>query len=349
MGFLTDLFHHEKKEESVVLIDVGASSVAGAYAHYTEGELPVLLYSRRVSVEAHADEAPEAAMLRTLQALGETLISEGAPALSRSTGSGKVSGVLVSIDAPWQSTSVRVEHFEQDDPFVFTKNLITEKLRETGIATPGKLLADESIIGTILNGYETGDPYGREVHRASAIILTSLIDEKVADGVRSTLQSLYHTKNILPIAGSSLRYQAMRRACPHEREALIVDATGPLASIALVRKGLLVAIVDVPDSTTGSDSWIQGVIKELADLAKHYPLPRTIFLLARESDADLLQKTLTGAKLSELWLSDNPPKVVSLLASHLSGLVHQTAESSPDLLLLLMVLYWQYRASDYIT
>lgn len=329
-----------------MLVDIGASSVAGAYARYKEGELPALLYTRRLPIEKREGESPERAMLRALTILGETLIREGAPVLSRYTGSGSAGNILVSIDSPWQKTSVRVEHFEQKTPFVFTKRLVTDALKKTNTAATGTMIADESIIGTILNGYATNNPYGKTVHHASVVVLTSLIDERIAASILSVLRGLYHTKNILPMAGSSLRYQAMRRAFPHERDALIVDATGPVTSIAFVRKGLFVALLEVADTATGSDSWSGGIMKELAELAKDYPLPRTIFLLAREPMVSSLQKTLEAAKLGELWLSDNPPKVVSVLANHLSGLVRQTTEAPPDILLLLMALFWQYRAPE---
>ncbi len=340
MGF----FQSGKRAESIVLVDVGTNSVAGACARYVEGQLPALLYTRRFPVEMREDEPQERAMLRALQILGTTLVREGGPALARATGSGSVSDILVSIDAPWQQTSVRTENFEQKTPFVFTKNMIAKELEKTRIVAPGKVLADESVIGTILNGYETSDPYGKKVHRASAIVLTSLIDKQVAHGILSVLQGLYHTKRVLPIAGSSLRYQAVRRAFPHERDILIVDATGSLTSIALVRKGLLVATAEMTDHA--NDSWMDDVTAELAEFAKSYPLPRTIFLLARESDVSSLQQRLNGANLGRLWLSENPPKVVAILASHIAPLVRQTTAAPLDIPLLLMTLYWQHRAPD---
>jgi hypothetical protein len=345
MSFISHLFHNEKKTESVVLVDIGTNSVAGAYAHYREGELPVLLYSRRLSVEARENEPPEAAMLRALQTLGEALIREGAPELARVTGSGSIRAVLVSIDAPWQKASVRIEHLEQEDSFIFTKSLLTKMLEKKSAVTPGKMLADESVIGTILNGYETNDPYGEKAHRASVIILTSFIDENVANSVLSTFRGLYHTKRVLPIAGSSLHYQAMRQAFPHDHDMLIVDATGPATSIALMRKGFFVSIIDIADRTA-SDSWTSGVAKELIELSKNYPLPRTILLLAQESEIPSLQHMLDAAELGKLWLSDNPPKIVPVLASHIAGLVQQTYAAPSDLPLLLMALFYQHRAGS---
>jgi hypothetical protein len=344
MSFLAGLFKR-KKSESVILIDVGAESVGGAYAVFTEGELPTLLYTRRFAVEARKGELQEKNVLRSLQVLGDTLIREGAPILIRATGSGRASTVLVSIDAPWQKTSVRIENFDPGESFEFTKDLLAAILEETKSKAPGKLLVDESVIGTLLNGYETSNPFGKKAHRASVVILTSLIDEHVASGVTETLGQLFHTKHVLPIAGSSLRYQALHKAFPHEKDALLLDATGPMTSLALVRNGHFVAITEVPGTDT-FEAWAKHVGSELSELAKHYPLPRMIFLLAHEDNANSLRKKLEAAKLGEFWLSDNPPQIISVLVSHLTGLVRQAPSAAPDLLLLLMVVFHAARPKE---
>jgi len=341
---LFDIFSRKgKSAESVVLIDIGATSVAGAYAHYIEGQPPILFYTRRLPIEIRTDEPHERAMLRALEILGNDLIREGAPVLARATGSGSASMILVSIDAPWQETAVRTEDFEEDDQFTFTKSLVTERLEKTGAAPSEKMLANESIIGTILNGYETRSPYGKKVYRASVIVLTSLIERAVADSIIATLGRLYHTKNVMPISGSSLRYQTMRDIFPHEQDAIILDATGgSLTSIALVRRGLFVTLIRV-DTPSDDPAWVSAVTNELAEIAKHYPLPRTIFLLAREPEISSLQQTLSSANLGSLWLSDNPPKFVPVLKNHIIGSIQQTTSTSPDIVLLFMALYYQTR------
>ena len=346
MSFFSNIFN-PIHAESVVFIDISANSVAGAYARYTEGEPPTLLYTRRLPIERRDSGEPhERALLRALEVLGSILIREGAPILARHTGSGSADVVLVSVGAPWQETNVRTEHFERKTPFVFTRGMVATALEKMSITAPGKLLADESIIGTILNGYETREPYGKEVYRASVIILTSFIDEEISEDIVATLRKLFHTTHILSIAGGSLRYQAMRIVFPHERDALILDATGPLISIALVRRDLLVAVTEVSNTTGTEDttaSWVQKVMNEFTELAKRYPLPRTIFLLAQEQHAASLEQALHAAKLGGLWLSDNPPKIVSVLASHIVDGVRQMTTTPPDLSMLLMALYYQHR------
>ncbi|MHB1163438.1 MAG: hypothetical protein ACYCZZ_02885 [Minisyncoccota bacterium] len=343
MSLFGNLFRKKGISESVVVIDIGASSVAGAYVRYQEGEPVTMLYSRRLPIEIRKGEVHDRAMLRALGILGNDLIREGAPVLARAVGSGTVDVVLVSIDAPWQETEVRTEHFEEKDPFVFTKSLITKRLEEKNTTPSEKLLADESVIGTILNGYETRNPYGKKAHRAAVIILLSLIERQVAHDILVNLESLYHTRRVLPIAGSSLRYQAMRNLFPHERDAIILDATGrSLTSISLVRKGIFVNLTQV-STPSDDDAWVSSVHDHLAEMAERYPLPRTIFLLAREPEISSLREKLDAAHFGSLWLSDSPPKIVSVLKNQIIGSIRQMATNSPDTVLLLMTLYYQAR------
>jgi len=338
MSFITSLFRHKKHSESAVLIDISADSVAGAYAHYIEGDISTLLYALRLPVEARENEPREQAMLRAFNILGAELLREGAPILLRATGSGRSDAIIVSIDAPWQETRMRSEHFERKNPFAFTESMVITALKETSVVPPKKILADECIIGTVLNGYETLSPYGKMAHSASVIVLTSFVDTHVAEGIAVAVKNLYHTKKIRFIAGSSLRYQAMCKAFPHEHDALILDAIGPLTSIALVHKNLFSALAEVP-ATAAVNSWMRAVMDKFSELAGQYPLPRTIFLLANESSVPNLRQALSSANFSPLWLSDNPPKIIPVLASHFTGLVRQATSSSPDLRLLLMALY----------
>ena len=325
-----------------MLIDISADSIAGAYAYVAEGKTPILLYAIRVHIETRAGEPHERAMLRALQNLGETLVREGAPALVRATGSGSADSIFVSIDAPWQKTAVRTEYLEQPTPFIFSKNLAAAALKRTRAAPLEQLLVDESIISTLLNGYETRDPYGKRARRAEIVVLTSFLDARVSRAIYSTLGGLYHTKNIQFISGSSLRYQAMRMAFPLERNALMLDVTGPLTSIVLVRNALFVAIVDIA-ATAATGLWKKEVAKGLVELAKRYPLPRTIFLLARESLLSSLERAISAAELNALRLSPNPPNLVPIRTNHLVAGVHPADNVSPDIPLFLMVLYWHHQ------
>ena len=341
MGLSTFL-SRKKDAQSVVLIDVGANSVAGGYARYIENETPVLLYSKRFPVEIRKGEPHEHSILRSLSMLGDALIREGAPILMRATGSGSTGAILVSTDTPWQEITLRTEHLERKTPFLFTKSIVDSVLENTATTTPEKALVNESITSTILNGYETRSPYGRKVHRASLIVFSSFVEKSISESITSFVRGLFHhTEPISHIDGRSLRYQATRTAFPHERDAFILDATGPMTSVALVRKNLFTALAHVSDSATDVDSWTRTVTDEFAKLAEKHSLPRVIFLLAREPEISSLHQALASADFQKLWLSDNPPKIVPIFPGHITGLVRQATAAPPDLQLLLMALYHQ--------
>lgn len=341
MGLLNIFSRAPRNNESVVLIDIGTSAVAGACVHYSQGELPAILYTKILPIEAHNEEPKEKAMLRALKSLGETLIREGGPILVRVTGSGTPHIILVSIDAPWQETTVHTENFEAEEPFVFSQSLVTKRLEETQSKPLEKTLVDQSVVGTILNGYETKKPYGKKVHRASVVVLTSLIERHTAASIVSELECLYHRTNVLPIAGNSLRYQAMRAAFPHEHDAIILDATNQeLSSTSLVRRGLIVNLIQ-SSILSNSAEWAATITSELTEISKLYPLPRTIFLLAREPDIDSLRQKLDTVNFRSLWLSDNPPKIVPVLRTHMSSSVRQMTENPVDIVILLMALFYE--------
>ncbi len=344
MSWFAHLFKRSKTE-SIVFVDVGAASVAGGYVHFSEKSAPKMVYTKRVEINIGTDESHEKAMARSLATLSEILIREGAPALFRAVGHGNISSVVVSISAPWQKTIMRTERFEDKKTFTFTRRILAEAVKNSTVTPKGKMLVDESVIAVMLNGYEIPDPIGKTVHRATVIVLTSFIDESVARLIAVALGNLFHTKQVLSIAGSSLRYQALRTAFKHERNALVLDASGPEIVISLIRKGRLRAITEAKSSGEGDSGWVQDVTKNLAEIAKRFPLPRTIFLITEPNKTSVIKETLDKANLGNLWLTEAPPKIVTVLPSHIA-LIQTGTEASPDLPLLLMALYWSEHGQD---
>jgi len=338
---LFESFFKKSHTESAILVDIGAGSIFGSYAQFFEHDKPLITFATEVRIEPRPNELRERAMSRALGELGDRLIREGAPAHRHTTGSGHTDSILVSVDAPWQITTMRTEVIEQKAPFTFSRGLLATAIKRASITEKGFVLADESVIGTILNGYEVTAPFGKRVTHAKIVILSSAIAEVVAIEVADTLRRLFHTHNILLIAGASLRYQALRRVFPHEQDALILDANGPEVSLALVRHGYLVAIHDVKDGAPTSAEWIGEVKQGLAALAADYPLPHRVFLLARESESGNLKTALEQAKLGELWFSEDPPRIIAVTSSNVGGLLRIATDTKPELMTSLMTLYWQ--------
>lgn len=305
---------------SAVLIDISPQAAAGACVHYQEGALPTLVYAKRVAAEPRSGEGPERAVERALETLAALLVAEGGPALLRATGSGTAHGIVVSIDAPWQSAALSTEELSRDRPFLFTRELLLERLAARP-AFAGMALVDESLVGATLNGYEVPAPFGKQASQATALVLISLIPRNVAEMLARVLRRAYHTKEIFLIAGTSMRYQAVRLAFPIERDCLVVDSSSNDTTVALVRHGLLAAFSSGALGAT------------LAAAAQRYPLPPLVFLVARGASVP------AAREFEPFWPAAKPPKFLALGAAQLNGLLRNATDGAVSADLALLTLY----------
>lgn len=232
-----------KTSRSVALLDIGSSSIAGAYIVYGSDGIPTFYYTVRLPIETREEAAIEDDMLRTLEALTDLLVKEGAPVLREAVGSGNVDEVVASIGAPWQETTVRTESIEEENGFVFTKSILKKatEANNPGI-TEGRIESGESVVATVLNGYETSQPIGKQVKRADVVILSSTLDKKVASDVERTLRRAFHSHEVSLTAFAPVAYQVLKDLYPHQKDFLILDVSGTATDLAFVKSGLLVDV-----------------------------------------------------------------------------------------------------------
>lgn len=239
-------FFHAKERSSVVLISIGSSSVSGAYVHYGHTGLPTIYYTVTENIEVREGEESCAAMLRALDAVGVSLIEIGAPALRRETGSGSVDGVLISVAGPWQETKVRTQTIQPGKEFLFTHAMLSEVIASSSHVAENRISFGESVIATILNGYEIPNAIGKKATRAEVVILSSTLDKEVIEAIRSRVRKLYHTHTIAFTAFAPVAYAVLRDLYPHEKDFLVLDVAADGTDLAFVKGGLLVDVGTLP-------------------------------------------------------------------------------------------------------
>jgi hypothetical protein len=340
MSLFGNFFKHDAR--SVVLVDVGSASVAGAYAHFKKGEAPAIVYTKRVPIVPREGRSVAEDMERALGLLTDALITEGAPELARVTGSGRASGVLASISTPWQETVIRTETIEKPKPFTFSHSVLADAMNADTPAE-GKTIAEESVVATFLDGYETSVPFGKRASRASVVILSSSLDAGVAEVVTKQLQRAYHTHDVRLTAFAPVAYAVFRDVYPHEKDFLILDVTGEASDLTLVKRGVLVSTLSTPHGTNqlnaAKDDWLGGLTRVLAELSEKYAMPRTLFLLAEDGAREGLKAILDTSPFRTLWLSDEPLAVIPVLPDHLAPFVRTQGLASGDVFLAMLALF----------
>lgn len=252
-----DFFHSDLK--TAALIDIGSVSVGGALAVFPEKENPIICYTTREEITFRGDSPTLADMESALTRLVTRLQTDGVPALARLAGSGHVREILISLAAPWQTTRVEVRTVEKKTPFTFSHSIITEAFAaEESTEDTKRILGDHAVIATLLNGYDTNEPFGKHAKRADLVILTTTLDEDAALAIKGALLRTFHRKEMRLCGFSFIAYTVFRDVYAHEKEYLILDVTGEVTDISLVKRGVL---VDVAQSPCGLNGMIRAAGK----------------------------------------------------------------------------------------
>lgn len=231
---------------SRVLISISTSCVSGAYVYYIKGSTPTVCFTTKADVVVREGEDINSAMLRALEAIGTDLIERGAPILRRETGSGKVDGVIVSVGGTWQETHVRTEVIQTGKPFVFSERLIRQASEKSAELPEERVSLGQSVIATILNGYDVPDGIGKKVNRAEIVILSSSLDEHITGELRARIKKLYHTHDISFVAFAPVAFTVLRDLYPHEKDFLVLSVAAEGTDMAFVKSGLLVDVGTFP-------------------------------------------------------------------------------------------------------
>jgi hypothetical protein len=369
------LFGGKKKSISIALIDIDSSSIGGGLAHIQFGEQPILYFTTRQDIEAREHEEVSEAMLRTLEEVASRLVALGGPVLRKETGSGHIDRILVSVGAPWQKTAIRIEAVSETKPFIFTQALLSEITKKGQKIPEGYVTSGESVIATLLNGYEIPKPFGKKVTRADMIILSSLLDEKVAKIIEKTLRKTYHTHALALTTFASVAYAGFRDIYPHENDFLVLEVSGEATDIAFVKRGLLVDVASIAhgindlmrgsgnkeelatsdlshaliDSTRNArfgarveeteKTWLENIVKVLQEASVRHALPRTLFLLAEPDSREYLRRLLDASSMRSLWLTDDPLRVISVVPAHFAQFIKTRGNADGDVSLALLALF----------
>ncbi len=334
MGFLSSLFR-SPLPGAAVLISISSSSVSGAYVVCASGRLPVVLYSKRIPISPRDAEPVEKAMVRAFETLGDSLIREGSVQLSRTIGHGTIEAVFVSIDSPWQETRIHQKRLAHKSGFTVSREVVAEAVQETLEDSSGSAVVDESIIATTVNGYRLRNSLDKKTDRAIIEVIASLVPAKTLKSIDRIVKKLYHSHTIHHISGPSVRYQALHRAFPHEKDFILIDASPTDVSLLLIRNGLLVSIAESPHDAVSKKPWEQKIESCLSTLAKQFPLPRTLMLLPRDMEALELKERIENTRFETLRYWNASIKTIPVLRPHVNAWIASPGQTT-DLPLLLM-------------
>ncbi len=366
------------ESKSVLLVDVSSSSARAAYAS-VRGKGPVVLHHAvRVPMEIGDEAASTATMLRTLDATLRELRDKGAPILHKRTGSGSVSAAYVTVGGPWQDAGIRIETVGDGKPFTFGAELL-DRAKKNGEVPKGRIRSEESVLATILNGYETTEPVGKRAKSAEIVILTATIDEEAASMMRKAVGSFTDHKDVRFATFASLIHESVAGLFPHEKDYLGLRVSGEASELLFVKHGTPLASVSIPcglnefsraaqkfgmtgfpgddaidhaaipglqeEMAAANKKWAGAIAGCLKDFTAAHALPRTLFLVTDPEARAFIHKALDVPDIHALWLSDDPLSVITLEPSHFSSAVGGEPGATDEVQINMLALVARHRLS----
>lgn len=361
------------KQESVALVDITSSSVGAAYARIAPGRPVAMLYSVRVPLPETTTPAPQVVLFRALDEALHKLRTEGAPILRRRTGSGAAAELYANVGGTLQDTQVRIETITDEKPFIFSAADLEAAKKRAKVAEK-RVVSEDYVLATLLNGYLTASPLGKKATRAEIIMLSASLEEETATLLRHAMAG-FSTRHDVRYAGFASCVRAgIAVSFPHEKDYLALRVSGGATELMHVARGYPSAVARIdcglscfadaaksaghtsfPDGggairnasalSAAQTKWVGEVAKTLKDFTATRALPRTMFLLADPDAADFLRTTLNAPELHALWLSDEPLSVITMEGKQLAGTVAREPNVLEDLPLELLALAARERLS----
>lgn len=249
-----------KRESLVAVIDIGSSSVGAAVVHVPardSKEKAQILVSARVEMSLGDRINFERFTKSMYGALDEVL------GQLQKSGKKSVDSVVCSLASPWYLSHTRHERIEHERPFQFTSAILNKSLQDyrerlekrydgseahqDGESPEGAgIVTEVQAISVKLNGYETSRPYGVTTKRADVALYASVSQKTMIEALESKISHALRPKRVLFHSFPLVVFAVLRDVVSDKRDFLLLDVSGEVTDVALIKQGVIEEIVSFP-------------------------------------------------------------------------------------------------------
>lgn len=295
-----------KKEKTLLLIDISSGSVAGALVKYVSGTVPTVLSAERVTIPRSGRFNAEEIAKNIPASLAEVL-----KVLPR-TKNMLPDAASIMFSAPW--TVSRTKHIDValEKTFIITEKFIQtiidseeKQFEHELLDTPdahGNITAnitanitgviEKSYFDTRLNGYGASDPIGKRTKNFSLSVYVACAQVESIQSAAAQVLSHTHlpAKRIETHTMPFVAYHSLRTVVSVSSDYLFMDVTEERTELSLIQGDVLVKTVSFPSGT-------EFVIRELVkvqDVSPEIAASSLSLYLEEKSDPALSVKVQTS-------------------------------------------------------
>jgi cell division ATPase FtsA len=264
----------EKREEMVVVFDVGSFSVGAAVFYIRKNGSPEIIYSIREPVVFENEINFDKFLSSTIKSL-EVVVNKicmmhfGSP-----------DKIFCVLSSPWYASQTRVVNLEKNTPFVFNSKLADSLIEKEVILFKEEhsIKDTESHIVPIelknmkimLNGYDAPKPLGQKAKELEMTLFISMSQRQILDNITDAINKHFNNRVIKFSSFVMASFSVARDMFVNQENFLLVDIGGEITDISMVKKDVLCESISFP---MGRNHMVRGISKALGctlDEAKSY-------------------------------------------------------------------------------
>ncbi|MFT7327902.1 MAG: hypothetical protein ACI870_000073 [Crocinitomicaceae bacterium] len=174
--------------------------------------------------------------------------------------------IVINVAVPWSSSQKRNLVYSSKKAFLFTHELSTKLIHQDSelsfdinidYAGHDVELIQRKNLEVYGNGYPMRNPIGKEVSDIEIHFLTSVMSSGTKNIFTDIIERVFHRTPRF-ISNTFVQYQELRVLLPHVDNAVIVDISGEVTEMIVVKEDNLLHIGSIPVGT-------QGIIRHLSD------------------------------------------------------------------------------------
>lgn len=247
---------NKSSPETFLVFDIGNASVGGAVVgrkRQAEGVSLEIVAEERANIPLGEHVRFERLLKNMLGAVGK--VSESlakASPLSRAS-------IYVILASPWYASQTKMAAIKKDKPFVLTREL-TEEVISSEVADfkqdldkrnkPGFKENLEVIEGEIIhirmNDYELAEPFGKTAREAKLALYLSVSQREVVKRLTEELVRHFPRGMVVFHSFPLAYFSAVRDIFPQKNDFLLLDVSGEITDVSLVRRGILRETISFP-------------------------------------------------------------------------------------------------------
>jgi len=248
------LLQQGRKRDALLIFDVGSGSVGGAIVLDGKGQPPTVLYGTRSDIHFQQELTASRLLSLCLRALSEVVLALEHEGFDKAGFAGRrptVAEAVVSLSAPWTVSKTSFLRVRNERPVRITetmfKALLDDDWRRAAATVPkGGVEIEHKLIKSVLNGYETAEPYGKEALTAEFTTVTSYSLPKVTEKITDIISHRLHTKAISFHSFSLLSFAVLRELFPANENFVFVDVSGEQTEVSVVKNNVSLETISFP-------------------------------------------------------------------------------------------------------